>query len=41
MELNYLLQERVKGALILARFTKPKDMDPPTTFFFNLERSVA
>lgn len=39
MELRILLQERVKGALICARFTKLRDMDAPTTFFFNLEKS--
>ncbi|XP_034003922.1 NACHT, LRR and PYD domains-containing protein 3-like [Trematomus bernacchii] len=32
--------EKAKGALIRARFTSMRDIDAPTTFFFNLERSV-
>ncbi|XP_063762501.1 leucine-rich repeat and fibronectin type III domain-containing protein 1-like protein, partial [Eleginops maclovinus] len=32
--------EKAKGALIRARFTSIRDIDAPTTFFFNLERSV-
>ncbi|KAJ4941430.1 hypothetical protein JOQ06_011309 [Pogonophryne albipinna] len=35
-----LLKEKAKGALIRARFTSMRDIDAPTTFFFNLERSV-
>lgn len=34
MELSYFLQESTKGALIRARFTKLKDRDAPTAFFF-------
>uniref|UniRef100_A0A3Q3ERM5 Reverse transcriptase domain-containing protein n=1 Tax=Labrus bergylta TaxID=56723 RepID=A0A3Q3ERM5_9LABR len=41
MELSSFLQERVKGALVRSRFLQLKDMDAPTSFFFNLERSVA
>ncbi|KAJ3599771.1 hypothetical protein NHX12_033727 [Muraenolepis orangiensis] len=37
LELSSFLQERVKGA----RFLELKEMDAPTPFFFNLERSVA
>ncbi|KAJ4945253.1 hypothetical protein JOQ06_013788, partial [Pogonophryne albipinna] len=33
-------KEKAKGALIRARFTSMRDIDAPTTFFFNLERSV-
>ncbi|KAJ3599285.1 hypothetical protein NHX12_033248 [Muraenolepis orangiensis] len=33
-------QEKAKGALIRACFTSMRDIDAPTTFFFNLERSV-
>uniref|UniRef100_A0A669BQM4 Reverse transcriptase domain-containing protein n=1 Tax=Oreochromis niloticus TaxID=8128 RepID=A0A669BQM4_ORENI len=39
-ELNHFLHERVKGALVRARFTRLQDMDAPTTFFFNLGKSV-
>ncbi|KAJ3583936.1 hypothetical protein NHX12_015433 [Muraenolepis orangiensis] len=39
-QLNCFLQEKAKGALIRARFTSMRDIDAPTTFFFNLERSV-
>ena len=35
------LQERVKGALVRARFTTVRDMDAPTSFSFNLEKSVS
>ncbi|KAJ3608527.1 hypothetical protein NHX12_025574 [Muraenolepis orangiensis] len=38
-QLDYIL-EKAKGALIRARFTSMRDIDAPTTFFFNLERSV-
>lgn len=39
-ELNSFMQERAKGALVRARFIRLQDMDAPTTFFFNLEKSV-
>jgi len=35
-ELGTFLQEQVKKALIRARFCSIKDMDTPSTFFFNL-----
>ncbi|KAF1391101.1 hypothetical protein PFLUV_G00038370 [Perca fluviatilis] len=41
LELSSFLNERVKGALIRCRFLQLKDMDAPSSFFFNLERSVA
>ncbi|KAJ3612006.1 hypothetical protein NHX12_020285 [Muraenolepis orangiensis] len=41
LELSSFLQERVKGALVRCRFLEIKEMDAPTPFFFNLERSVA
>ncbi len=41
LELSSFLQERVKGALVRSRFLQLKDMDALTSFFFNLERSVA
>ncbi|KAJ4922370.1 hypothetical protein JOQ06_021785 [Pogonophryne albipinna] len=34
------MQERSKGALVRARFTKLQDIDTPTAFFFSLEKSV-
>lgn len=40
-ELSSFLQERVKGALVRSRFTSVQDMDAPTSFFFNLEKSVS
>lgn len=40
-QLNTLLRERAKGALVRARIASLKDMDAPTSFFFNLERSEA
>lgn len=40
-QLNALLRERAKGALVQARIASLKDMDAPTSFFFNLERSEA
>ena len=40
-QLNSFLQEKAKGALIQDRFQQLRDIDAPTTFFFNLERSVA
>ncbi|GAA6083833.1 mucin-5B-like [Tachysurus ichikawai] len=36
-ELSSLLQEQAKGALIRARSCSIKDMEAPSTFFFNLE----
>ena len=39
-ELNSFMQERAKGALVRARFTKLQDIDAPTAFFFSLEKSV-
>ena len=39
-ELGTLLQDRASGALVRARHTYLKDMDAPTSFFFNLERRV-
>ncbi len=38
-ELSSLLKEQAKGALIRAKFCSIKDMDAPSTFFFNLERN--
>lgn len=40
-ELGKFLQKKVKGALERSRFTSIKEMDAPTSFFFNLERSVS
>ncbi len=40
-ELRSFLHEGAKGALVGAQFTTLQDMDAPTSFFFNLERSVA
>lgn len=40
-QLSSLLNERVKAALVRARFTSVAEMDASSTFFFNLERSVA
>lgn len=37
-ELNFLLHEQAKGALIRTRYCSIKDMDAPSTSFFNLER---
>lgn len=39
-ELSAFLQERVKGALVRSRFLQLKDMDAPSSFFFNLERNA-
>lgn len=39
-QLSLILNERVKGALIRSRYLTLKDMDAPTTFFFNLEHKV-
>uniref|UniRef100_H3C2D2 BTB domain-containing protein n=1 Tax=Tetraodon nigroviridis TaxID=99883 RepID=H3C2D2_TETNG len=41
LELSTLLPERVKGALVRSCFLQLKDMDAPTSFFFNLEKSAA
>lgn len=40
MELIAFLKERVKGALVRWRFFHPEEMNAPSSFFFNLERSV-
>ena len=40
-ELGTFLQERVKGALVRSRFLSIRDMDAPTSFFFNLEKREA
>ena len=39
--LGSFLQERVKGALVRSRYQRLQDMDAPTSFFFNLERTSA
>lgn len=36
--LGSLLEEKVKGSLVRARFVELRDMDSPTTFFFSLEK---
>lgn len=36
--LTSLLQVQDKGALIRSRFLSVRDMDAPTTYFFNLEK---
>ena len=41
LELSAFLRERVKGALVRSRFLRLEEMDAPSSFFFNLERSVA
>ncbi|KAI4900412.1 hypothetical protein NFI96_009713, partial [Prochilodus magdalenae] len=40
-ELGSYLQEQVKGALIRARISSIKDVDAPSSYFFNLERKAA
>ena len=40
-ELAVLLQEKFKGAMSRARFVSLKDMDAPSSFFFNLEKYVS
>jgi len=40
LQLENLLHETVKGALVRARFSHIRDIDGPTTFLFNLERKV-
>lgn len=39
--LSSILNEKGKGALIRSRFLTVRDMDAPTSFFFNLERKAA
>ncbi|KAI3357925.1 hypothetical protein L3Q82_016315 [Scortum barcoo] len=41
LELSSFLQERVNGAHVRSRFLQLKDINAPSSFFFNLERSVA
>ncbi len=36
-KLSSILNVKVKGALVRSRFLSVKDMDGPTSFFFNLE----
>ncbi|KAI4898270.1 hypothetical protein NFI96_030780 [Prochilodus magdalenae] len=38
-DLSDLLQEKAKRALVGSRFVSVQDMDAPTAFFFNLEKS--
>ncbi len=38
MELGCFLQERTKRAMIRAKFCSIKDMDAPSSYFFNLEK---
>lgn len=40
-EIEALLQKRGKGAMVKAYFVGINDMDAPSGFFFNLERTVA
>lgn len=40
-QLSVYLKERVKAALVRSRFTSVTEMDAPSAFFFNLERSVS
>ncbi len=40
LQLNNILHDKVKGALVRARFIQNKDIDGPTKFFFNLERKT-
>ena len=39
--LGSFLRERAKGALVRSRFTSVRDMDAPTSYFFNLEKSIS
>lgn len=39
-ELRGILHEKVKSALVKARFISINDMDAPTKYFFNLEKKV-
>lgn len=41
MELSTFLRERVTGTLVRSCFLHLEEMDAPSSFFFNLERSVA
>lgn len=38
LQLNNLLYDKVKAALVRARFIQKRDIDGPTKYFFNLER---
>lgn len=40
-QLGSFLRERAKGASVRSRFTSVRDMDAPTSYFFNLEKSVS
>ena len=40
-KLSFHLNERVKAALVRSRFASVTEMDAPSAYFFNLERSVA
>jgi len=40
IQLENVLHEKIKGAFVRARFSHIRDIDGPTTFFFNLERKV-
>lgn len=39
-QLSFILNEKVKGALVRSRFLTTRDMDGPTSYFFNLERKA-
>jgi len=39
-ELRGILHEKVKSALVKARFISINDIDAPTKYFFNLEKKV-
>ncbi|KAK2897108.1 hypothetical protein Q8A73_013488 [Channa argus] len=41
LELSSFLHERIKGALVRSRLLQLEHMDAPSSFFFNLEKSVA
>lgn len=41
MELSTFLREQVMGTLVRSCFLYLEEMDAPSSFFFNLERSVA
>jgi len=38
--LNLILDEKVKGELIKSLFLTKRDIDAPTSFFFNLQRKT-
>lgn len=38
LKLSFVLNEKVKGALVRSKFLLMKYIDGPTSFFFNLER---